>query len=609
MPNVQRLLEKKVEAAMRAAWPDAADAPALVLPAQDARFGDYQANGAMALAKRLGKKPRDVADQIVKRLDVSDLAEAPEVAGPGFINLRLRPEWVAAQVGAINPDKPEDRLGVPHAEKPETVVVDYSAPNLAKEMHVGHLRSTIIGDALVRMLQFAGHKVVKQNHVGDWGTQFGMLIYKLELRHLKAVSSARDAGQAGLVTSTAGQIGDLESFYRLAKQDFDTNPAFAARSRQCVVALQAGDPEMRDWWERITSLSMSHCEAVYDRLGVTLRPKDSRGESAYNDVLPDIVKALRKKKLLTESEGAQCVFLPGFTAKDGTPLPLIVQKSDEGYLYSTTDLAAIAFRTGYIGELADGSKSPHADRVLYVVDARQALHFRMLFECAYQADFAERGKHKLEHVAFGTMMGPDGKPFKTREGGTVKLMDLLDQAEERAYTLVGEKSPKLSEAERREIARIVGIGAVKYADLAQNRTSDYVFSWDKMLSLAGNTAPYMQYAYARVRSIFRKGGHEAEDHRADAGPIPLVAPEELALGKRLLRFPETLDRALEGYQPNVVAAYLYDLAQAFTAFYEACPVLKSEAPVRRARLRLCDLVARVIAKGLDLLGIEVADRM
>jgi arginyl-tRNA synthetase len=367
---------------------------------------------------------------------------------------------------------------------------------------------------------------------------------------------------------------------------------------------------------------MLHARLVYERLGVLLTDDDRRGESAYNDDLLKVINALKAKGLLSESEGAQCVFLKGpdgkplFVNKEGEPLPLIVQKSDEGYLYATTDLAAIAFRTGYIEELADG-KSPHADRILYVVDARQALHFRMVFECAYQAEFAERGKHELEHVAFGTMMGPDGKPFRTREGGTVKLMDLLDEAEKRALDLVTQKNAEdvalcraqpLSDDQKKDIARKVGIGAVKYADLAQNRTSDYVFSWEKMLSLAGNTAPYMQYAYARVRSIFRKAGLAAAGTAA-IQPIPLEAPEELALGKMLLRFPETLDRALDGYQPNVLAAYLYDLAQAFTAFYEACPVLKSEAAVRAARLKLCDLVARTIAKGLDLLGIEVADRM
>jgi len=574
---------------MRAAFPEAADSPALVLPAQDPSFGDYQANGAMALAKRLGKKPREVASKIVKHLDVSDFAEKPEVAGPGFINLRLQPEWVGRQLGRLSAD---ERLGVESRRAgTETVVVDYSAPNLAKEMHVGHLRSTIIGDALVRMLQFAGHKVVRQNHVGDWGTQFGMLVAYVQAKSLK--------GEADLA--------DLEDIYRQAKTWFDTDPANAQAARQAVVSLQSGDAFMRRTWKSVRDISFWHCLNLYHRLGVLLKETDIRGESAYNDVLPDIVAALDRKGLLTRSEGAQCVFLAGFVAKDGSPLPLMVQKSDEGYLYATTDLAAIRYR---VDELK-------ANRILYVVDARQALHFAMVFECARQAGFAPE-RVKLVHVAFGTMMGPDGKPFKTREGGTVKLMDLLNEAEKRALDLVTQKNAEdvaaeraepLTEERRREIARKVGIGAVKYADLAQNRTSDYVFSWEKMLSLAGNTAPYMQYAYARVRSIFRKGGHEAEDHRADAGPIPLAAPEELALGKMILRFPETLDRALEGYQPNVLAAYLYDLAQAFTAFYEACPVLKSEPVVRRARLRLCDLVARTIAKGLDLLGIEVADRM
>jgi len=589
---------------MRASWPDAADAPALVLPAQDPSFGDYQANGAMALAKRLGKNPREVAYKIVKRLDVSDLAEVPEIAGPGFINLRLRPEWIGTEVGRVGAD---ERLGVEAAERlatgespwrPETVVVDYSAPNLAKEMHVGHLRSTIIGDALVRMLEFAGHAVIKQNHVGDWGTQFGM--------HLAYTRRFADMPFADMLRAHP-ELRDTEAIYQEAKKLFDSDPAFADEARSMVRRLQAGDKDCIEWWRFIRRLTLEHCQLIYHRLGVLLRLPDVRGESAYNDDLPKIIEALKAKGLLSESEGAQCVFLPGFVAKDGTPLPLMVQKSDEGYLYATTDLAAIRYR---VNEL-------HADRILYVVDARQALHFQMFFAVAKEAEFAPKDM-PLEHVAFGTMMGPDGRPFKTREGGTVKLMDLLDEAEKRAFDLVTAKNAEdvatgraepLPEDQRRRIARKVGIGAVKYADLAQNRTSDYVFSWDKMLSLQGNTAPYMQYAYARVRSIFRKGGEKAETHRADADPLALEAPEELALGKMLLRFPETLQRALDGYQPNVLAAYLYDLAQAFTAFYEACPVLKSEEPVRAARLRLCDLVARVIAKSLDLLGIEVADRM
>jgi arginyl-tRNA synthetase len=514
---------------------------------------------------------------------------------------------VGAELGRVGAD---ERLGVEAAERPETVVVDYSAPNLAKEMHVGHLRSTIIGDALVRMLQFACHKVIRQNHVGDWGTQFGMLVAFLDEFIVSDAAPLYATLHAG-----RSELQDMEAFYRGAKKRFDTDPDFAMRAREYVVRLQQGDPEMLDNWKHLTGISLSHCEKVYSRLGALLSHADIRGESAYNDDLPNIIEALTAKGMLIESEGAQCVFpkdasgKPRFVAKDGTPLPLIVQKADEGYLYATTDLAAIRYRVDQL----------HADRILYVVDARQALHFQMLFAVARQAGFAPENV-KLEHVAFGTMMGPDGKPFKTREGGTVKLMDLLDEAEKRAFDLVTAKNAEdvaagrtqpLSDEQKKDIAHKVGIGAVKYADLAQNRTSDYVFSWEKMLSLAGNTAPYMQYAYARVRSIFRKGGHEAEDHRRDASPLALTEPQEVALGKMILRFPETLQRALEGYQPNVLAAYLYDLAQAFTAFYEACPVLKSPgAPgVRAARLRLCDLVARVIAKGLDLLGIEVADRM
>ena len=608
MPNIQHLLDSRVTAAMRAAFPDAPPAPAIVQSSQDSQFGDYQANGAMALAKLLKMKPRDVAAAVVARLEVSDLAEKVEIAGPGFINIRLRPDWVAAEIGLVNKvdaESREDRLGVPRAEKPETVVVDYSAPNLAKEMHVGHLRSTIIGDALTRMLDFAGHKVVRQNHVGDWGTQFGMLVEFL-------IASGRLQFVGATVVGPSMQ--DLEDFYRRARERFDQDPEFAQRARDRVVMLQQGDMPTFVCWAWFVAESKDHCEEIYKRLGVLLNREDIRGESAYNDVLPDIIRVLREKGLVTKSEGAQCVFLPGFVAKDGSPLPLIVQKSDEGYLYATTDLAALAFRTGHLPPSGNpqsairNPQSPHADRVLYVVDARQALHFQMLFACARLAGFAPENV-TLEHVAFGTMMGADGKPFKTREGGTVKLMDLLDEAEKRAFDLVSARSTDLSEDERRAIARIVGIGAVKYADLSQNRTSDYVFSWAKMLSLDGNTAPYMQYAYARIRSIFRKGGHEAEQHRADAAPIPLGTPQELALAKTILRFAEVLDRALEDYRPNVLAAYLYDLAGAFTAFYDACPVIQSEEPLRSTRLKLCDLTARVMARGLGLLGIETIERM
>jgi arginyl-tRNA synthetase len=617
MPNVQHILDERVAAAMRAAFPDAPDSPAIVMPcpersrgaAQDSRFGDYQANGAMALAKRLKQKPRDVAERILAHLDVSDprasqssICEKPEIAGPGFINLRLRPDWVSHQLGEINkvPENTDDRLGVPRAGKPERVVVDYSAPNLAKEMHVGHLRSTIIGDALVRMLDFAGHTVIKQNHVGDWGTQFGMLVAYLDFKKL----IVPDPTDPNRFHANVEALEDLEVLYQEAKRLFDTDPDFARESRECVVKLQRGEPRTLAIWRDFLLLSMGHCKKVYEKLGVRLADADIRGESAYNDDLPKVVEALTAKGMLKPSEGAQCVFVkdasgkPRFVAKDGTPLPLIVQKSDEGYLYSTTDLAAIRYRVGQL----------KAGRILYVVDARQALHFAMVFAVARAAGFAP-AEVALEHVAFGTMMGADGRPFKTREGGTVKLMDLLDEAEKRAYDLVSEKSADVPEAERRRIARIVGIGAVKYADLAQNRTSDYVFSWEKMLALDGNTAPYMQYAYARIRSIFRKGEHAAESLHQEAGPIALAAPQELALGKAILRFPEVLDRALEDCRPNILAAYLYDLAGAFTAFYDACPVIQSPEPLRSERLKLCDLAARVIERGLGLLGIETAERM
>lgn len=613
MPNVQRLLERRVTEAMRAAFPEAADAPAVVAPAQDPRFGDYQANGAMALAKQLRRKPRDVAAEVLARLDVSDLSEPPEIAGPGFLNFRLKPDWVSGQLGKVNAD--ETHLGTEPAARPETVVVDYSAPNLAKEMHVGHLRSTIIGDALVRMLEFAGHTVVRQNHVGDWGTQFGMLVANLE-DHKVLV---RKAGEAA-APAVAYEVSDLEAFYREAKQKFDSDPKFASRARETVVRLQGGDAETLEQWRLFRAISLNHCGEVYQHLGVLLTGDDIRGESFYNPWLKDAVDSLTAKGLLAESQGAQCVFLKDtqgkdlFLAKDGSPLPFIVQKSDEGYLYATTDLAAIRYRCGTGPDAAPWGR---ADRILYVVDARQALHFRMLFAVAREAGFAPEGV-ALEHIAFGTMMGADGRPFKTREGGTVKLMALLKEAEKLAEALVTQKNAEdvaagraepFSEEQRKDIARIVGIGAVKYADLSQNRTSDYVFTWDKMLSLQGNTAPYMQYAYARVRSIFRKGSHDAQADRRDDAPIEVAAPAELGLAKAILGFAETVDRAVEDYRPNILAAYLYDLAQAFTAFYDACPVLKSEPSVRIHRLKLCDLTARIMERGLGLLGIETADRM
>jgi len=574
--NIRQLLEERVSRALAAAG---APAPALVQHAARPEFGDYQANGVMAAAKTAKTNPRQLAQAVLEHLDLSDLAERVEIAGPGFINIRLRDDWLAQQLAAAAADS---KLGVRPVAEPQTVVVDYSGPNLAKEMHVGHLRSTIIGDAVVRVLEFLGHKVIRQNHVGDWGTQFGMLIAYMVRQ--------RAEGK----TDVSTQLADLEAFYREAKQLYDSDQAFAAEARDYVVRLQSGDAECLALWKTFIDESMRHCEEVYQRLNVTLTPADVKPESAYNDDLPVLVAELREKGLLTESEGAQCVFLPEFIGKDDKPLPIIVQKSDGGYLYATTDLAAIRHRVGRL----------KADRILYFVDARQSLHLRQVFAVARAAGWAPESV-SLEHLAFGTMMGEDGKPFKTRTGGTVKLIDLLDEAEQRALRLVSEKNPELSEEQRREVASAVGIGAVKYADLSKNRTSDYIFNWDHMLSFDGNTAPYVQYAYTRIRSIFRRG---ELDGKTD-GSIILAEPAERALGLKLIQFEEALLTVATECVPHVLCGYLYDLAGAFMSFYEACPVLKAEEPARSSRLALCGLTAATIQTGLDLLGIRVVEQM
>lgn len=579
--NLCKVLEARLAKAMAQAGAPAG-CPSLVRPSGRPQFGDYQANGVMAAAKKLKTNPRELAEKVLAAADLTDLTEKVEVAGPGFINIHLKAEWLAQRLDAIAAD---DRLGVAQVPDPQTVVVDYSGPNLAKEMHVGHLRSTIIGDALARVLGFLGHDVKRQNHVGDWGTQFGMLI-----AYMDAIAGTSDSAYGADVP-----IGDLEEFYRNAKQHFDTDEAFAANAREHVVKLQSGDKHCRLRWEQFRDQSLDHCQHVYDDLGVLLHRSDVRAESEYNDDLPKVISDLDASGLLTESQGAQCVFLDEFKDNDGKVLPVIVQKTDGGYLYATTDLAAIRYRVGIV----------NADRILYVTDSRQSLHFKQIFAVARAAGFAPDNV-SLEHVPFGTMMGPGGTPFKTREGGTVKLTDLLHQAVDRAGNLVKQKSPALSDGERFNIARAVGIGAVKYADLAHNRTSDYVFSWDKMLSLEGNTAPYMQYAYARVRSIFRKG--DADD--ADlTGQIVLAEPAERTLAVRLLQLPETLDTVADQCLPNVLCAYLYDLAVAFSGFYENCPVLKAGAPVRTSRLLLCKLTASTISRGLSLLGIQTIEQM
>ena len=567
--DIRQTLEERIAAALAAAG--AADAPALVQTSTRPEHGDYQANGCMAAAKRLRTNPRRLAEEVKERLELGEMAEKVEVAGPGFLNIFLSDSWLARQVDRMARD---ERLGV--AAAAGRVVIDYSSPNLAKEMHVGHLRSTIIGDALARVLEFCGHRVIRQNHVGDWGTQFGML-----LEHLEESGGGRS-------------LADLERFYKEAKERFDGDPEFAAAARERVVRLQAGDPECLRAWREFLDVSLDHCQRIYDRLGVGLDRECVRGESSYNEDLPRVVEDLEKAGLLRESEGAQCVFPEGFTNKENEPLGVIVRKRDGGYLYTTTDLAGIRHRCGELG----------ADRVLYVTDSRQAGHFAQVFAIARAAGFVPPGV-SLEHVPFGMMLGPDGRPFRTRSGGTVRLQDLIDEAVRRAADLVAEKNPDLGAEQREEVAHAVGVGALKYADLAQNRASDYTFTWEKMLSFDGNTAPYMQYAYARVRSIFRKAGGEG----AAGGRIEPAEPAERALVLRLLQFSETLHATAEKCMPNLLCAYLFDLAGAYMRFYESCPVLKAEAAVRAGRLALCALTARVVERGLGLLGIKAVERM
>ena len=565
------LIDSRVSAALAAAGCEGA--PAVVQISGRPEFGDYQANGVMGAAKARKMNPRQLAEQVLAQLDLAGVASKVEIAGPGFINITLAPEYLAALAAEALSDP---ALAVPKPA-PQRVVVDYSSPNLAKEMHVGHLRSTIIGDALARVLRYLGHEVIAQNHVGDWGTQFGMLTaYLIE------------AEQEGDVA-----LADLEDFYRRAKQRFDEDPAFATRAREYVVKLQGGDEQVNALWQKFLDVSLHHCESVYAKLGVGLKREDVRGESAYNDDLPVVVNDLQSRGLAVESEGAQVVFLPEFSNKEGEAQAYIVQKQDGGYLYSTSDLAAVRYRTGTL----------KADRVLYVVDARQGLHFQQMFTLARKAGYAPDSM-QLEHVGFGVMLGEDGKPFKTRSGGTVKLAELLDEAEHRAFALVSEKNADMPEAERRVIAHAVGIGAVKYADLSKNRNSDYVFSWDSMLSFEGNTAPYLQYAYTRIASVFRR----AEGFDANAA-IALQDEAERQLALALARFGDALHSVARDTMPHYLCAYLYELATQFMRFYEACPVLKSEGALRDSRLRLCQLTADTLKTGLGLLGISVLEAM
>ncbi|MDF5774199.1 arginine--tRNA ligase [Pseudomonas syringae] len=545
--------------------------------ARDKTHGDFASNIAMMLAKPAGMKPRDLAEKLIAALPADEQISKVEIAGPGFLNFFQNTAALAARLDAALADP--EKLSVRKAGAAQRVVVDLSAPNLAKEMHVGHLRSTIIGDGVANVLEFLGDTVIRQNHVGDWGTQFGMLLAYLQEK-----------------PATSDELSDLENFYRAAKQRFDESEEFAERARGLVVKLQAGDAECLALWTRFKDISLSHCQETYERLNVKLTPADVMGESAYNDDLANVVNDLKATGLLVESNGAQCVFLEEFRTADDTPLPVIVQKAGGGYLYATTDLAAIRYR----------SKVLKADRVLYFVDQRQALHFQQVFEVARRAGFVHDGM-QLEHMGFGTMNGADGRPFKTRDGGTVKLIDLLDEAEERAYTLVREKNPEVAEAELRSIAKAVGISAVKYADLSKHRASDYSFNFDQMLSFEGNTAPYLLYAYTRVAGVFRKLGSAFD---ASKGQIVLAAQQEQELAARLAQFTETLNNVAEKGTPHVLCAYLYDLAGLFSSFYENCPILGAENPdQQQSRLRLAALTGRTLKQGLDLLGLETLERM
>ncbi|MXX05624.1 MAG: arginine--tRNA ligase [Gammaproteobacteria bacterium] len=582
MENIREQLSRIVGNALSEAS-GIADCNPNVIEATRPEFGDYQANGVMAAAGRCGRKPRELAEAVISGLrDEDGLVASTEVAGPGFINIRLNDQALMARGNEVLRDP---RSLIPTDIRAQKIVVDQSSPNLAKEMHVGHLRGTVIGDCLSRVLERLGHEVIRQNHVGDWGTQFGMLIaYMRELD--------REFNKSASVLQT--ELEDLETFYRAAKDKFDSDPAFADRARLSVVRLQGGDPEYLEAWQSFIDESLRHCQEIYRRLDVGLTLADLDAESRYNDDLEGIIRELDEKGLLQESDGARCVFLPEFKGKDGEPLPVIVQKSDGGYLYSTTDLAAVKMR----------SFDFEADRSLYVVDARQSLHFRQVFAVAQAADMAS-ANISLEHIAYGTIMGSDGRPYKTRSGDSVKLADLLDEAVARALELVSEKNPDLAEDERRLIAENIGIASVKYADLSKNRMSDYVFDWSTMLSFEGNTAPYLLYACTRIKSLLRKRPQESPTEELTS----LEHAEERALLLKILQLPEVVSLVARECYPNLLCNYLFELAGVFMRFYEACPVLKAEPQTRDSRLALALLAEQALEQGLDLLGIQTLERM
>ncbi len=584
-------LKERFRAALAGIVDDPAELLELVRRGQDPKFGDYQANMAMPLGKRLRRPPREIAAEIIGRLDVADLCQPPAIAGPGFINLRLKDERLAERLASAVGDP---RLGVAPVANPRTFVVDFSAPNVAKPMHVGHIRSTVIGDSLCRVLRFLGHRAISDNHIGDWGTQFGMILYGYK-HFLDAEAYRRNP------------VEELARLYRKTRQLMDEQPEINTAVLAETAKLHAGDPENRRLWEEFLPHCEDEIERVYRRLDVTF--DHTLGESFYEDRLAAVVDELMEKGLARESEGAVCIFFDSPVGQvdnlsyERPKTPMIVRKSDGAFLYGTTDLATLEYR------LAEW----HPDAILYVVDHRQSLHFQQLFAVAKMLGY---DRVELQHISFGTVLGADGRPFKTRSGDTVGLEGLLDEAVRRALEIVSvgddakPDGPELSAEQRRQVAETVGIAALKYADLSQNRTSDYVFSYDKMLAMNGNTATYMQYAYARVRSIFAKGDIDVEALRAAGAPILLDSPAERALALELFRFAEALDQTAADYRPNQLTAYLYDLANRYSTFFEQCHVLRADTDeLRRSRLLLCDLTARTIKKGLQLLGINVVEKM
>lgn len=576
--NIQSILSEKIKQAMIAAGADT-QCEALVRQSGKVQFGDYQANGIMPAAKKLGLNPREFAQSVLDKAELQDIAEKTEIAGPGFINIFLKDTWLADNISCAVQDP---KLGVHNPEK-QTVVVDYSSPNVAKEMHVGHLRSTIIGDAVVRTLEFLGNNVIRANHVGDWGTQFGMLIAYLEKMENEHASEM--------------ELSDLEAFYRAAKKHYDEDPVFAEKARNYVVKLQSGDEYCRTMWQKLVKITMQQNQHNYDRLNVTLTDKDVMGESLYNPMLPGIVEDLKKQGLAVEDDGALVVYLDEFKNKDGDPMGVIVQKKDGGFLYTTTDIAAAKYRY----------ETLKAHRALVFSDTRQSQHMQQAWLITRKAGYVP-DSFQLEHKNFGMMLGKDGKPFKTRSGDTVKLADLLDEAIERAGVLISQKSTALSEQEKADVIEAVGIGSVKYADLSKNRTTDYVFDWDNMLSFEGNTAPYMQYAYTRIRSIFNRSQIALSE--VEQAQLSITDEKERALAIKLLQFEEAVQVVGKEGTPHVLCAYLYELAGVFSSFYEHCPILNNDdRQVKLSRLKLALLTERTLKQGLDLLGIKTVEKM